>query len=185
MIEQLNTKVCYLHISIPYDKDDELITFDDGIMTELEVDDDFTPPTLDKETQRLEYVVDLKEGKALNWNEENGYLRMWAKVRDSGTYTLLDADKKPISQICGYVPNKLIPPYEKGYGDYIEIAINADGTIVDWRPNPDLSEFEQDGKTPEPIKTNKWHRAEEALWHIRCMKLNKEEIEWLVRELEK
>lgn len=182
MIEQLSTQACYLHISIPYDKENDLITFDNGIMTELEIDDDFTPPMLNKET--LEFMIDLKNGKMQDWNEEYGYLRMWAKVRDNGTYTLLDADNKPISQICGYVPNKLIPPYEKGYGDYIEIAINADGTIVDWRPNPDLSEFEQEGKTPEPIKTNKWHRAEEALWHIKCMKLNDEEIEWLVRELE-
>lgn len=184
MIEELKKQACYLLISIPYDKDNELITFDDGVMTELEVDDDFTPPTLDKETQRLEYVVDLKECKALNWNEKNGYIRMWAKVRDSGTYTLLDADKNPIWQIHGYVPLKLIPPFEKGYGDYIELAINADGTINNWSQNPDLSDFVEEGESPKPIKTNKWHRAEEALWHIRYMKLNKEEIEWLVRELE-
>ena len=34
----------YLHIAIPYDKEDELITFDDGMMTELECEEDFTPP---------------------------------------------------------------------------------------------------------------------------------------------
>ena len=28
-----------------------------------------------------------------------------------------DADKKPIWQICGYVTNALLPPYEKGFGD--------------------------------------------------------------------
>lgn len=185
MIEQLKTKACYIHISIPYDKEDDLITFDNGIMNELEIDDNFTPPMLNKETQRLEYVVNLKEGKVLNWTEGYGYLRMWSKVRDSGTYTLLDTEKNPICQINGYVPNKLIPPFEKGYGDYIELAINADGTINDWSPNPDFSDFEKDGESPKPIKTNKWHRAEEALWHIRCMKLNKEEIEWLVKELGK
>lgn len=185
MIEQLRTKACYIHISIPYDKEDDLITFDDDIMTELEVDADFTPPMLNKETLRLEFMIDLKNGKMHDWNEEYGYLRMWAKVCDSGTYTLLDAEKNPICQINGYVPTKLIPPFEKGYGDYIELAINADGTINNWSQNPDLSDFVEEGKSPKPIKTNKWHRAEKALWHIRCMKLNKEEIEWLVKELGK
>ena len=85
----------YLHISIPYDKDEDggLITFDDGLMTELECDEDFTPPMLDKDDQRLEVVIDLKERKVQDWNSEDDYLRMWAKVRDSGTYTLLDEEK--------------------------------------------------------------------------------------------
>lgn len=183
MMEQLNTKACYLHISIPYDKESGLITFDDGIMTELEVDEDFIPPMLNSEIQRLEFIVDIKDGKLLDWNKANGYMRMWAKVCDSGTYTLLDADKKPICQICGYVPFKLIPPFEDGAGDYIELAINADGTIKDWPQNPNLSEFAEDGRPSKPIKTNKWHRAEEALWRIKGLKLSKEETDWLVREL--
>ena len=132
----------------------------------------------------MEFVIDLKEGKMLNWNYEGGYLRMWAKVCDSGSYTLLDSEKKPIWQIRGYVPNKLIPPFENGYGDYIEMAIEADGTVVDWPAKPDFSDFVSDGRSPEPIKTNKWHRAEEAYWHVRGMKLNKEEIEWLVEKLQ-
>ena len=173
----------YLQISIPYDKEDELIRFDDGVMTELECDEEFTPPMLNAEDQLLEFVIDLKKGKMLNWNYEGGYLRMWAKVCDGGTYTLLDSEKKPIWQIRGYVPNKLIPPFENGYGDYIELAIEADGTVVDWPTKPDLSDFVSDGRSPEPIKTNKFHRAEEAYWHVRGMKLNEEEIEWLVEKL--
>ena len=117
--ETLEQTARYICISIPYDKDDypRLISFDNDVMTELECDDDFTPPTLNLETKLLEYVIDLQNGKVENWNYKDGYLRMWAKVRDSGTYTLLDADKKPIWQICGYVPNALLPPYEKGFGD--------------------------------------------------------------------
>ena len=49
--------------------------------------------------------------------------------------------------------------------------------------NPDLSEFAKKGEAPRPIKTNKWHKAEEALWHIKSLKLNKEELNWLVNEL--
>jgi hypothetical protein len=63
--ETLENKAQYLCVSIPYDKDDEphLISFDDGCMTELECDDDFTPPTLNPETKLLEYVINLKNGK--------------------------------------------------------------------------------------------------------------------------
>ena len=174
----------YLQITIPYDKEDELISFDDGVMTELECDEEFTPPMLNAEDQLLEYVIDLKEGKMLNWNYEGGYLRMWAKVCDGGTYTLLDSEKKPIWQIRGYVPNKLIPPFENGYGDYIDLAIEADGKVVDWPAMPDFSDFVADGRSPEPIKTNKWHRAEVAYWQVRGMKLSREEIEWLVEKLQ-
>ena len=188
MDKKLNNKLKqdsrYLQISIPYDKEDELISFDDGVMTELECDEEYTPPMLNAEDQLLEFVIDLKEGKMLNWNYEGGYLRMWAKVCDGGTYTLLDSEKKPIWQIRGYVPNKLIPPFENGYGDYIELAIEADGKVVDWPAMPDFSDFVADGRSPEPIKTNKWHRAEVAYWQVRGMKLSREEIEWLVEKLQ-
>ena len=183
--EKLKSQAGFLYISIPYDKDDDLITFDDGVMTELKMDDEFVPPMLNIGTQRLEFLVDLETKALLKWNIADGYLRMRAKVRDSGTYTLLDKDEKPICQICGYVPNKLIPPFENGAGDYIELAINADGTIDSWPLNPDLSEFAENGESPRPIKTNKWHKAEEALWHISRLKLNKEELNWLVNELTK
>ena len=57
MIEKLNAEAKYLQISLPYDKEDHLITFDDGMMTELECDDDFAPPMLNPETLLLEYVI--------------------------------------------------------------------------------------------------------------------------------
>lgn len=177
-------KARYLHIAIPYDKEDELITFDDGLMTELECEEDFTPPMLNTDSQLLEFVIDLKEQKMINWDEENGYMRMWAKVCDSGTFTLLDEKKEPICQICGYVPNKLIPPFEKGFGDYIELAIDADGTVRDWPETPDFSEFMEQGETSEPVKSNKWHRAEYVLQHIYSKNLSKEEIAWLIERLE-
>ena len=184
MRNKLEREAHFLHIAIPYDKDDELITFDDGLMTELECDEEFVPPMLNAEDQLLEFLIDLKERKAVGWNYENGYLRLWAKVCDAGTYTLLDAEKKPLCQICGYVPNKLIPPLEKGFGDYIELAIEADGTVNGWPTTPDLSEFLEEGQAPKPVKTNKWHRAEEALWRVKDLHLNKEETAWLIEQLQ-
>ena len=185
LIEKLNAEAKYLQISLPYDKDDELITFDDGLMTELECDDDFTPPMLNTEDLLLEVVVDLENRKVLNWNYEEGYLRMWAKVCDGGTYTLLDKNRTPLWQIDGYVPNKLIPPFEKGSGDYIELAVESDGTIRDWPATPDFSEFVENGQTPQPVKTNKWYRAERALQQVNCERFNKEELAWLIEELKK
>lgn len=181
--ENLKKEASFLHIAIPYDKDDRMITFDDSVMFELECDDEFTPPMFNSEDKLLEYVIDLKERKVLNWDYEDGYLRMWGKIRDSGIYTLLNADKKPLWQIRGYVPNRLIPPFDKGFGDYIELPIEADGTIENWPTTPDFSEFIEEGKEPTPIKTNKWYRAKEALWDVRRMKLNKEETEWLIEKL--
>ena len=183
--ETLENKAQYLCVSIPYDKDDEpyLISFDDGCMTELECDDDFTPLTLNPETKLLEYVINLKNGKVENWNYKDGYLRMWAKVCDSGTYTLLDADKKPLWQICGYVPTSILPPYEKWFEDYLELAVNHDGTIKNWRNNLDFSEFITEGKAPKTVKTYKWHRVEELVRDIMSMHLSEEEKEKLREEL--
>ncbi|MBQ9204436.1 MAG: hypothetical protein IJ155_09375 [Prevotella sp.] len=181
---KLEREARFLHIAIPYDKNDELITFDDGLMTELECDEEFVPPMLNAEDQLLEFLIDLKERKVVGWNNEDGYLRLWAKVCDAGTYTLMDAEKKPLCQVCGYVPNKLIPPLEKGFGDYIELAIEADGTVNGWATTPGLSEFIEEGQAPKPVKTNKWHRAEEALWKVQCLHLNKEETTWLIEQLQ-
>lgn len=182
---RLESEARYLKMSIPYDKDDEsgLISFDDGLMTELECEEDFVPPMLNKEDQLLEYMVDLKERKVLNWSYKDGYLRMWAKVRDSGTYTLLDEKMNPLWQIRGYVPNRLIPPLEDGYGDYIELAVEGDGIVVGWPEKLDFSEFIKEGREPKHVKTNKWHRAEEALWDVRRHNLNKDEMNWLIEHL--
>lgn len=186
-IDELTSKAHNVHISIPYNPEDNLITFDDGVMTELECDENFVPPMLNAKDMRLEMTIDIKEGRMVEWTSDNGYLRMQAKVRDEGTYTLLDADKNPIWQINGYVPNRLIPSFEieGDYGDYIELRINADGSISNWKKEIDLSVFIKEGHAPKPIKTNKWHKAENALWYIRSKKLNAEEINWLSEQLRK
>ena len=185
LLNKLRQEARYLHIAIPYDKDDKygLITFDDGLMTELECDEDFTPPMLNEEDQLLEVVVDLKERKILDRKEDNGYLRLWAKVCDSGTYTLLDAEKNPLWQIDGYVPNAMIPPYENSAGDYLELAIEHDGSLPQWQTEPDFSDFLKDGQEPKPVKTNKWHQAEDAYYDVMRHHLNQQEMIWLIQRL--
>lgn len=154
-VEHLQTNARYLDIVIPYygDDDGHLITFNDGIMTELEYDEEFVNPMLDAENKQLKLLIDLQTLKVVDW--DGGNLRMWGKVRDGGAYTLLDADKKPIWQIQSYVPNKLLPPYEKGWGDYLELIITPDGSLLEWRTPMDFTDFIKDGHEPEAIETNK------------------------------
>ena len=150
---KLHQETRYLHISIPYGEDEgnELITFDDGLATELQCETDFVPPMFNNENRTLEVMVDLAEHKVLGWSEEKGYIHMWGKIIDYGTYTLFDASMKPLYQIRGYVPSALIPPYERGFGDYLELTINPDGSLPNWKDELDFSNFVEDGHEPLPI----------------------------------
>lgn len=151
---KLRQETRYLHISIPYDEDEgnELITFDDGLTTELQCEADFVPPIFNSENRTLEVIVDLAERIVLDWSEEKGYIHMWGKIIDYGIYTLFDTSMKPLSQICGYVPNALIPPYERGFGDYLELTINPDGSLPQWKEELDFSDFVEFGREPQPIQ---------------------------------
>ena len=150
---KLQREVRYLHIAIPYDEDNgpELINFDDGLTTELQCEEGFEPPMLNHESRTLEVTVDLVGRIVTGWNDEKGYIHMWAKVVDYGIYTLLDADLKPLWQIRGYVPNALVPPYDRGFGDYLELTINPDGTLPQWKEKLDFSDFVENGREPEPV----------------------------------
>ena len=183
--EKLENEVRFLRISIPYDKRNnyELISFDDGLMSELECDESFVPPMYDEKTKLLEFWVDLRERKVKGWDESNGYLRIWAKVRDEGTYTLYDTDMKPLWQIQGYVPNALIPPYDMGFGDYLELTIETNGTLPEWQETPDFSDFLVSGREPGPVMSYRWNHAATAYYDVLGYKLDKEEVVWLVQRL--
>jgi phosphoribosylformylglycinamidine (FGAM) synthase PurS component len=61
------------------------------------------------------------------------------KVRDRGSYTLLDPQMQTIAKIeQDYVPHGVIPG---SYGDYIELDIDANGKIRNWPKSFDLHEF--------------------------------------------
>ncbi len=183
--EKLENEARFLGISIPYDKRDKytMVSFDDGVMSELECDESFVPPMYNEKAKLLEFCVDLREQRVKNWDESRGYIRLWAKVRDEGTYTLYDVDMKPLWQIRGYVPNALIPPYEMGFGDYLELIINPDGTLPEWKRTSDFSDFINDGKEPEPVMSYKWNHAATAYYDVMHYQLDKEEVVWLVQRL--
>lgn len=175
----------YIHIAIPYDPNcDEyhLITFSDGVMDELESEPDFQIPNFDSENRLMNFTIDLTTGKVIDWQRDE-FLRLWGKIRDEGTYTLLDADHTPITQITSYVPNRLLPPFEQGWGDYLELAIQSDGTIDNWSSTPDLSEFLEKGHAPRPVRTNKYRKATEALLSLYQYHLTDDEKQWIARQL--
>ena len=94
-------------------------------------------------------IIDLKTHKLLNSKPEYGSLYLQAKVCDSGTYFLLDKDKKTICKIADYVPNGLIPEVD-GCGDYIRLRINEDD-MINWFEEPDFSDFMEDSEIVEKI----------------------------------
>lgn len=183
--EKLENEARFLRISIPYDKRDmyTMVSFDDGVMSDLECDESFVPPMYDEDTKLLEFWVDLKERKVKDWDKSNDYLRIRAKVRDEGTYTLYDKDMEMLWQIHGYVPNALIPPYEKGFGDYLELAIEGDGTLPQWKTTSDFTDFINDGREPGPVMSYRWNHAATAYYGVLGYKLDKEEVIWLVQRL--
>ena len=98
MTPQILTQARYIHIAIPYDPScDEyhLITFSDGVMDELESEKGFEIPSFDPENLLMNFTIDLTSGKVENWQREE-FIRIWGKIRDEGTYTLLDKDQTPI-----------------------------------------------------------------------------------------
>jgi len=168
----------YLHIVIPYNRRDDLFTIINGSGDDLGLDESSIIPLYDSDNRQFDFTMNLSSHKVLEWNY-NEDLRIWAKVRDSGTYELQDKDMKPLLQIVGYVPNEVIPPKENGWGDYVEFCIDKDGTITNWPENPDLMVFADEGTLPKPIRSNKWGRAKQVLWDIRNAHLSHEEWEWI------
>ena len=79
-------------------------------------------------------VIDVNEGKVLDW-PEGFILKTEFKVCDQGVYVYSNYDESQqiVSTDCDlyYVPNWL-DDINDGYGDYMYITINGDGTIKDW-----------------------------------------------------
>lgn len=84
-------------------------------------------------------TIDLDSGRIEAW-PEGTTASVHYKVCDDGDYELLDADRKVVKAIDGYVPSLMCPDGE-GYGDYIIMHIDGGGMIADW--HADLSEFER------------------------------------------
>lgn len=88
-----------------------------------------------RESDYWEIVIDLDEGKVLNWPE--GFcLDTHYKVCDDGEYVFLDKDMNEVVNITKIYQQYYVPDFlaigDDGYGDYVYIDINGDGTIKDF-----------------------------------------------------
>ena len=127
--KELSEIAHYLMIYFPFDE--EMCSYTDAWMSELYEN---KYPLVSK--GMWSGIVDLKTHKLLNWKPEYGDLYLQAKICDSGTYFLLDKDKKAICRIAGY------------------LRINSDGTIENWPENPDYSDFIEETESVERIDTD-------------------------------
>ena len=80
----------------------------------------------------LELIIDLDEGKVLNWKD--GFcLHTSYKVCDDGEYSFLDKDMNEVVNITNAYKQYYVPDFlsieDSGYGDYVNININGDGSI--------------------------------------------------------
>ena len=144
--KKLSEVAHYLMIYFPYNE--EMCSYTDACMGELYEN---KYPLVSK--SMWSGIINLKIHKLLNWKPEYGDLYLQAKICDSGTYFLLDKEKKAICKIAGYVPNGLIPDQDD-CRDYIRLKINSDGTIENWPENPDYSDFIEGSKTVGRIDTS-------------------------------
>ena len=144
--QNLNEVAHYLMIYFPYNE--EMCSYTDTWMDEL-YENEY--PLVSKGI--WSGIINLKTHKLLNWKPEYGSLYLQAKVCDSGTYFLLDKDKKTICKIADYVPNGLIPEVDD-CGDYIRLRINEGGTIENWFEEPNFSDFMEDSEVVEKIDTS-------------------------------
>lgn len=75
----------------------------------------------------------MKIGMVKQVEVEAKTIEIYAKVRDSGTYTLKDQDGKDIAERDDYVPSDIFPG-DSG-GDYLDLKIDLEtGQILNWDP---------------------------------------------------
>ena len=80
----------------------------------------------------MELIIDLNSGKVLNWKD--GFcLKTHYKVCDDGEYIFLDKDTEEVVNITKEYNQYYVPDFlsleDEGYGDYVYLNINGDGTI--------------------------------------------------------
>lgn len=83
-------------------------------------------------------IIDIDQKKVLDWPQgKTGEFYM--KICDEGSYFLLDAEGNTVASIENdYVPNSLLPGQ---YGDYLEMKINEDGIITNWKSSISFEDF--------------------------------------------
>lgn len=75
--------------------------------------------------------IAIKEGRFLNW-PQGTTAEIHYKVCDRGEYWIEDLDGTKAKYTGHYVPDELLCHGGEGFGDYIILNVNADGTIKNY-----------------------------------------------------
>jgi len=89
-----------------------------------------------RDGDRWQPKIDIQTGVITNW-ELGTVANINYKVCDEGKYFLTNSDGTRIMQGCGFY----VPLCLGSYGDYIEMYVNADGSICDFKLNLDHFEY--------------------------------------------
>ncbi len=87
-------------------------------------------------------IILIDGGIIINW-EIGNEADIHYKICDDSSYYLKDAEGNTILSIDGYVPN-ILNIYNDGYGDYIFLKVDKNGTIKDWPSEHDINDFKED-----------------------------------------
>lgn len=79
-------------------------------------------------------IVDIENGKFINWKPTTYEIEIFEKVVDEGIYSMFSENNEEIASYDGYVPS-IFECNENGYGDYFNMTIQPDGTINNWNEN--------------------------------------------------
>ena len=107
---------------------------------DTEVNDNPRIPCID-ENGRWNILIDIKDGKILNWTQ-GVTAKVFYKVCDDGVYTAYDNNMNVICELEDYVPDMLSID-DSGYGDYICLTIDENGYIKDW-PDEEEIKYQMD-----------------------------------------
>lgn len=86
-------------------------------------------------------TIDIDSGEVLHWPKGNVGVIM-SKPVDSGIYTFLDEHNEKLTLINDYVIDGLDID-DDGFGDYIYITIQEDGTIKNWDKEKILNAYNE------------------------------------------
>lgn len=117
---QVNAGVRYWEDASVNSKEDT-----NGVLIPFKVDDRWKP------------IIEINTGIIKDW-PIGTTANIHYKICDDGIYQLIDVNGDIVLEKDGYVPG-IMCPEENGYGDYIIMNIDVNGSIKDWVP--DISDF--------------------------------------------
>lgn len=89
-------------------------------------------PSLISDGDVFQLIIDIRDGKVINWPEGHTGEFYTVKIVDTGDYELIDGNKHVLKHLHGYVP-EFLSIAQKGWGDYLEFEVQKDGYIKDWK----------------------------------------------------